>query len=388
MKKLLTLLFIGCLLSMKGFSQPQEISLVSPEFHENGSVTFQIYAPNAPEMKLNGSWMDDWNDRVDLVKDGEGVWSVTVENLKPEYYTYSYFLSGVKVLDPHNALVIRDGRNYFSGFLLSGDESRYYEVNEANSGTVQQIWYTSPSLNLDRRMVVYTPPGYETSGADYPVLYLLHGGGGDEKAWTELGLANRILDNLISSGEAKPMIVVMTNGNPNQTSSYFNTPGYSEDADPGFLNTMGNEEFEKSLVEDVIPFVENHYRVKPEREFRAVTGLSMGGWQTQRLAYHYPEVFNYYGVMSMGVIRTGAFGYEAEELIQNTRDKMEQLNELGFGLYWIACGTDDFLYDSVLHMVELLEENDFDYVYRESSGGHTWDRWRLYLTEFAPMLFQ
>ncbi len=388
MKKLLTLLFIGCLLSMKGFSQPQEISLVSPEFHENGSVTFQIYAPNAPEMKLNGSWMDDWNDRVDLVKDGEGVWSVTVENLKPEYYTYSYFLSGVKVLDPHNALVIRDGRNYFSGFLLSGDESRYYEVNEANSGTVQQIWYTSPSLNLDRRMVVYTPPGYETSGADYPVLYLLHGGGGDEKAWTELGLANRILDNLISSGEAKPMIVVMTNGNPNQSSSYFNTPGYSEDADPGFLNTMGNEEFEKSLVEDVIPFVENQYRVKPEREFRAVTGLSMGGWQTQRLAYHYPEVFNYYGVMSMGVIRTGAFGYEAEELIQNTRDKMEQLNELGFGLYWIACGTDDFLYDSVLHMVELLEENDFDYVYRESSGGHTWDRWRLYLTEFAPMLFQ
>ncbi|MCC5941513.1 MAG: hypothetical protein JJU37_08215 [Balneolaceae bacterium] len=388
MKKIATFLFFVFLLSIKGFSQPQEITVVSPEFLENGSVTFNILAPKAAEMKLQGSWMPDWNERIEMLKNSEGVWSVTVENLTPDYYTYSYFSNGVRLIDPHNALVIRDGRNHFSGFLLSGDESAYYEVNESNSGTLQEIWYPSASLNLERRMVVYTPPGYESSGEDYPVLYLLHGGGGDEKAWSDLGLANRILDNLIARGEAKPMLVVMTNGNPNQTSAWFNTPGYSEEADPGFLNTMGNEQFERSLVEDVIPFVERNFRVKPEREFRAVTGLSMGGWQTQRLAYHYPEVFNYYGVMSMGVIRTGAFGHEAEELIEHTKAKMNQLNELGFGLYWIACGTDDFLYDSVLHMVELLEEHDFDFIYRESSGGHTWDRWRLYLSEFAPMIFQ
>ncbi|TVR16772.1 MAG: glycosyl hydrolase [Balneolaceae bacterium] len=369
-------------------AQPQEITVVSPEFHEDGNVTFSILAPYAQEMKLHGSWMPDWNERIELVKGENGVWSVTVENLKPDYYTYSYFSNSLRMIDPHNALVIRDGRNHFSGFLLSGEESRYYEVNESHSGTLQEIWYSSPFLDLERRMVVYTPHGYETSGKKYPVLYLLHGGGGDEKAWSELGLANRILDNLIAGGEAEPMIVVMTNGNPNQTSSWFNTPGYSSEADPGFLNTMGNEQFERSLVDDVIPFIERNFRVIPEREYRAVAGLSMGGWQTQRLAYHHPEVFNYYGVMSMGVIRTGAFGYEVDELIEHTRIKMDQLNELGFELYWIACGIDDFLYDSVEHMVELLEANDFNFIYRESSGGHTWDRWRLYLSEFAPMLFK
>ncbi len=388
MKKYLLALISTLLMTTYVNAQPQEITVVSPEFLDNGSVTFSILAPNAEEMKLHGSWMPGWDERIELAKAENGVWSVTVENLDPDYYTYSYFSNGLRLIDPHNALVIRDGRNHFSGFLLSGEASRYYEVNESQSGTLQEIWYPSPFLDLDRRMVVYTPHEYETSDKKYPVLYLLHGGGGDEKAWTELGLANRILDNLIASGEAEPMIVVMANGNPNQTSSWFNTPGYSSEADPGFLNTMGNEQFERSLVEDVIPFIESNFRAIPEREYRAVTGLSMGGWQTQRLAYHYPEMFNYYGVMSMGVIRMGAFGYEADELIEHTITKMDQLNELGFELYWIACGTDDFLYDSVEHMVELLEARDFNFIYRKSDGGHTWDRWRLYLSEFAPMLFK
>ena len=389
MKKLTTLLFLFMLMvSVECFSQAQQIQVKSPEFQENGAVTFSILAPDADEMLLHGSWIPDWNERIPLTKNEEGIWSVTVENLKPEYYTYSYFSNGVKILDPNNALIIRDGRNHFSGFLLKGEASKYYEVNEKSAGTLHDIWYPSHFLNMDRRMVIYTPPGYEYSDQEYPVLYLLHGGGGDEKAWSELGLANRILDNLIAEGKAEPMLVVMTNGNPDQTSAWHHTPGYNDAAEASFTTMMGNQQFERSLVKDVVPFVEANFRVKSDRENRAVTGLSMGGWQTQRLAFHFPEMFNYYGVMSMGVIRNGAFGVEGDELIEQTKQKMEKLNELGYDLYWIACGTDDFLYDSVEHMVEILEDNDFDFIYRESSGGHTWDRWRLYLSEFATMLFR
>jgi enterochelin esterase family protein len=157
----------------------------------------------------------------------------------------------------------------------------------------------------------------------------------------------------------------------------------TDSADP-----MATGRFEKGMIVDVIPFIESEYRVKTGKENRAVTGLSMGGWQTQKLSLKYPDTFNYFGVMSMGIIEETQFGMDAQAHLDLTNQNIDDLQESGYELYWIACGTDDFLFESVNHMREVLDGHDFEYLYRESEGGHTWDNWRLYLSEFVPMLFQ
>jgi enterochelin esterase-like enzyme len=370
-------------------AQFQQSPIVSPEMKEDGSVTFRLMAPAADTVRISGSWMAGWGTSELLTKNGDGLWEITIQDLKPDYYNYSYRVDGVRNTDPSNPWVMRDVRNTFSAFILPGDESRILSLSSGKQGTIHEVWYPSPALDFDqRRMKVYLPPGYHNSSETYPVLYLLHGGGGDEEAWTELGLANRILDNLINSGEAKPMLVVMTNGNPNQTSTWHVNPGHEPPRQTESVNPMANTRFEDSLVADVIPFIESRYRVKSGREHRAVTGLSMGGWQTQQLAMAYPEVFDYFGVMSMGLIRASQFGMDAEEHLERTRQNLGKLQETGYKLYWVACGTDDFLFDSVIHFREVLDDLGFNYVYRETGGGHTWDIWRQYLSEFAPMLFR
>ena len=151
-----------------------------------------------------------------MTKGDNGVWSATIGPLKPEYYVYVFVVDGVQTLDPQNIFHVRDGQRYGNALRIAGEFSRGYAVNEVPHGTVHLVWYPSPALKLTRRLYVYTPPGYETGTARYPVFYLLHGGGGDEDAWTTLGRAPQIMDNLIAQGKAKPMIVVMTNENSNQ----------------------------------------------------------------------------------------------------------------------------------------------------------------------------
>jgi enterochelin esterase family protein len=233
-------------------------------------------------------------------------------------------------------------------------------------------------------MFVYTPPGYHGSKEKYPVLYLLHGGGGDEEAWPTLGVAPVILDNLINSGKAEPMIVVMTNGNPSQASSQTITPKLPE-VDQSAAR-MANMLFEKSLVNDVIPYIESNFRVKVDKENRALTGLSMGGLQTMNTSFANPDLFNYIGVMSMGFADLSRFGIEVDH--SKRAEQILALKEANPKLYWIACGKDDFLYQSVVTMRDELDKHDFDYIFRESTGGHTWTNWRIYLSEFAPMLFK
>lgn len=388
-KSLLILLSISGLFTTNALSQFQPSPIVSPEIHENGTVTFRVMAPAADSVKISGSWMTGWGSSEKLTKGTEGVWELNISDLKPDYYNYSYNIDGVRTVDPHNSWVIRDVWNTFSAFILPGKESEFMQLSDQLNGTIQEVWYPSPTLSMEqRRMKVYLPPNYDQTNQDYPVLYLLHGGGGDENAWTELGLANRIMDNLIHSGNAKPMIVVMTNGNPNQESAWHMAPGHTPARASDSQNPMATVRFENSLIADVIPFIESRYRVKSSKENRAVTGLSMGGWQTQKLALHYPDMFDYYGVMSMGIIRESQFAMSAQNHLDLTNQNISNLKESGYKLYWIACGTDDFLFDSVNHMREVLDGHDFDYIYRETDGGHTWDRWRLYLSEFVPMLFQ
>src|SRR5262245_17672414 len=190
----------------------------SPEIHPDRTVTFRLLAPNATEVILNGDWDNGRN--LKMTKGDGGVWSTTVGPLAPQLWGYWFAVDGVKALDPGNAETQRDGMRYDNLLMISGQESEWWDFKNVPHGTVQAVWYPSPTLKqANRRMMVYTPPGYETSTQKYPVLYLLHGGGGDEDAWLTMGRANIIVDNLIAAGKAKPMIIVMPNGNATQTVS-------------------------------------------------------------------------------------------------------------------------------------------------------------------------
>jgi enterochelin esterase family protein len=287
-------------------------------------------------------------------------------------------------MDPGNIRVMRDGARYASMLLIPGASSDLYQVQDVPHGTLAKVWYESPTLELTRRMYVYTPPAYNSGKEKYPVLYLLHGGGGDEDAWSTLGRTCQIMDNLIAQGKAKPMIVVMTNGNPGDAASPGEAPPKKAASSQNDMFRMGSGVFEKSLVNDVIPYVEKHYRTLPGKENRAVSGLSMGGMQTMNLAFDHSEFFDYFGVMSMGLPNPDPSG---RTWFQDVDKRMENLESNGYKLYWIACGTDDFLYEAAQNLVAKMEEHNLKFTYRESSGGHTWSNWRIYLSELAPLLF-
>ena len=387
---------IGLMVSLPSFAQEvgQVERLVSPEISASNDVTFRLKAPSAGSVKLSGNWMPmvanangqgTSRQLVDLVKDQNGVWSTQVKALAPELYGYTFIVDGVTTLDPANLKVARDGTFRTESLLyVSGPSSELYWAKTGPKGSVHQIWYDSKTLNLTRRMQVYTPPGYEDSKEAYPVLYLLHGGGGDEEAWPTLGVAANILDNLINAGKAKPMIVVMTNGNPGQAAANVVTPAIPASTLP--VGGMGSMLFEKSLVADVIPYIENHFRAKKNKESRALTGLSMGGLQTMNTSFEHPSLFNYIGVMSMGFADMSRFGIKLD--VSKRDQQIEDLKKAKPALYWIACGKDDFLYDSVVTMRKELDKHTFPYQYRESAGGHTWTNWRVYLSEFAGMIFK
>ena len=372
-------------IGQQAIAQFRRNPVVSAEIHPDNKVTFRILAPKATEVKLAGDWLG-FGKELPLVKNDTGLWALTVDPLAPELYGYNFMVDGVYTLDASNALIKRDGVRNISFFMIKGKESELYEPKHGPKGMLSEVWYKSPTLDLTRRMYVYTPPGYEDGKDSYPVLYLLHGGGGDEDAWTALGMANVILDNLINAGKAKPMLVVMTNGNPDQTAAMIEAPAKlpQQETTGGFA--MANKKFEESLVKDVVPYIESHYRVKTGRSNRAITGLSMGGWQTMNTTFDNPEMFDFIGVMSMGFVKNNPFGLPDNGA--GREPSILALKKANPKIYWIACGKDDFLYDSVVNLRNTLDGQGFKYVYRESPGGHTWNNWRIYLSEFAPMLFK
>nr|WP_319271339.1 alpha/beta hydrolase-fold protein [uncultured Draconibacterium sp.] len=374
-------------------SQAQEIQrnrgpqVVSPEIAKDNSVTFRIHSADAKSVSVNGSWMG-MGESLEMTKGDEAVWSAKTGVLKPSMYHYNFILDGVSLLDPTNPQAMRDGRRYASTLIIPGEGSEFVEVNDVPHGALTKVWYDSPTLDLNRRMYVYTPPGYADSKEKYPVLYLLHGGGGDEDAWTSLGRANYILDNLIAAGKAKPMIVVMTNGNPDQTvaiSDQKMKPAENAPAGGGPM-TMGAMDFPNSIVKDVIPYIEKHYRVLTNKENRALAGLSMGALQTQLTGMNNPELFNYLGVFSIGLQME--FGDTTTDLIKAYDTNLDVLKKNGFKLFYIGLGKEDFVYEGVTLLRKKLDEHDFDYIYNETGGGHTWANWRTYLLDYAPRLFK
>jgi len=359
--------------------------VVSPEIHSDNSTTLRLFAPDASKITVSGSWMEGWGASEALVRNDTGLWSLTVGPLEPEIYTYTLSVDGITLMDPGNIRVMRDGARHASMLIVPGKASDLYQVQNVPHGTLSKVWYDSPTLELTRRMYVYTPPGYNSGKGKYPVFYLLHGGGGDEDAWATLGRTCQIMDNLIAEGRAKSMIVVMTNGNPGDAASPGEAPPKKVGASQDDMFRMGSGIFEKSLVNDVIPFVEKHYRTRKGRENRAVSGLSMGGMQTMNLAFDHSETFDYFGVMSMGLPEPDPSG---RVWFQDVDKRIKNLVSNDYKLYWIGCGTDDFLYEAALNLVAKMEENKLQFTYRESSGGHTWSNWRIYLSEFAPLLFK
>lgn len=346
----------------------------SPVVEADNKVTFKVHSSKAQTVTINGSWMG-YGQTTPLVKGADNVWSVTVGPLEPSMYHYNFFIDSVSTIDPKNAHALRDGVRYASMLLVPGDGAKLFEVGDVPHGSLSQVWYNSPSLKLNRRMYVYTPPGYDSSKDSYPVLYLLHGGGGDEDAWTSLGRANYILDNLIAQGKAKPMIIVMTNGNAFQTSSLRTAPNAPVVTRETFMKYAGL--FEASLVKDVIPYVEKNYRVKANKESRAVAGLSMGGMHTITASIEYPDVFGYIGVFSSGIFQPSP----------DQEAKFMALKKAGTNKYWVACGKDDFVMESNKRLLDMLNKTGIKHEYFENAGGHTWANWRTYLSMFAPMLF-
>ena len=251
-------------LAMLGMTGPK-----SPEVAADGAVTFRLKAPDARAVGVSGNWQPGMMAApLSMTKGDDGAWQLTVNGLKPEIYTYNFVVDGVRTLDPGNVNVMRDGIRFLSAVTIPGAGSDLFMVKNVPHGTVEQVWYPSPSLGMAaRRMYVYTPAGYESSPDRYPVFYLLHGGGGDEDAWDNLGRAREILDNLIAAGKAKPMIVVMTNGNYNQTAA----PGIMPQVEtpPSAATSSGMAQmlkFSDSIVADVIPFVDKRYRtIRPPR---------------------------------------------------------------------------------------------------------------------------
>ncbi len=367
-------------------------SIISPEVNPDKTVTFRISAPEASSVSVSGSWMSGGGfgqpaPKKDLVKSDSGIWSYTTETLSPDLYRYSFMVDGVRTMDPSNAHAIRDVATLSNIFIVGGGIADLYKVSDVPHGTVAFRWYESPGNNKSRRLTVYTPNGYERSTSRYPVLYLLHGIGGDEEAWIGSGRAVQILDNLIAQGKAEPMIVVMTNGNVYQQASPGN--GSTGLVQPRMMlpNTMDGK-FEETFI-DVMNFIESNYRTIEEKEGRAIAGLSMGGFHTANISMHYPDKFDYVGLFSSALgVRPN--GESTAEVYQNQDQKLKQQMENGVELYWMAIGEDDM--DMILRGNEALrkkmDDMGMEYTYKETTGGHTWDNWRAYLVEFTQLIFK
>jgi len=369
------------------FRMPPRI--ISPELLPDNKVTFRIYAKDATKITVAGEWQTAPNATEALVRNDTGLFILTVGPLKPELYGYNFIVDGVPTIDLNNVQVRRDGARYGNFFIIPGTESDlYFQKNGVPHGNVSKVWYNSPVLEMDRRVYVYTPAGYENGNQKYPVFYLLHGAGGDEDAWTNMGRAAQIMDNLIAQGKARPMIVVMTNGNANQSGAQneVTNPPVQGDGMAAYQRLAGR--FESHLVKDLIPFIEKNYKVFTDKDNRAIAGLSMGGMHTQTITNDNPGMFSYIGVFSMGIMSFGQPNQDAAKIEQERDIKIEALKKSGYKLYWIACGKDDFVYQGVITLRNTLDKHNFKYVYRESTGGHTWANWRIYLSEYAPQLFR
>lgn len=401
MKKLFltVVLSLGCCIATMG---QETIALntgdiTSPELNaDTRRATFRMAAPNAQKVELEASFLPpmkvqtpfgemEQTGRVAMQRDANGVWSYTSDPLESEMHTYCFYVDGVRMLDPNNVYQLRDIATYTSYLLVDGECSNYL-VHNVKHGTLAKVWYPAPKLGMEeRRMTVYTPAGYEDNPTRrYPVLYLLHGAGGDENAWSELGRAQHILDNLIAQGKAEPMIVVMPNGNGAQKA----VPGEYENSmyKPSFMNPRTMEGSIEVAFPDLVNWIDSHYRTLADKQHRAIAGLSMGGFHSLYISANNPQMFGYVGLFSAAVSRQGQG--ENGFIYQDLDRKLAQQFSPAPYLYYIAIGRTDFLYKDNVDFRQRLDAKGYKYKYVETDGGHIWKNWRIYLNQFVPQLFK
>lgn len=402
MKRLITTGF-ALLFAISSFAQQAlwgGVSVESPVINEDGTVTFRYQAPKAVKVTVSGDFlpsqtmvfkMGDQEITYDAPGVGElkeganGIWEYTTDfKVNPDMYTYTFNVDGNTVIDNNNIWVNRDIASLTSVLLVPGGRADLYTIQDVPHGTVSKVWYESATAGFDRRMSVYTPAGYDPTGKTrYPVLYVLHGIGGDEDAWLDQGRAAQVLDNLIAQGQAKPMIVVFTNGNISQEAAPGqNATGYIRPT-TDLPQTMEGT-FETAFPE-IVNFIDSNYKTIAKKQSRAICGLSMGGFHTLYISVNNPDMFGYSGMFSAAI---GVNDTSVSPIYQDFDQKLATYFSKKPNLLWIGCGSTDFLIEANQGFVKKLQENNYPHEYLENDGGHIWKNWRIYLTEFVPKLFK
>jgi enterochelin esterase family protein len=340
----------------------------SPEIAADRRVTFRIAAKNASAVSVG----IEGSAPRPMQKDNSGVWTVTTEPLEPDFYGYSFNVDGARVFDSANPGLVPNLLNPRSLLHVPGDRSAPWEIKDVPHGTVHRHVYASPIGGDARDLFVYTPPGYDASSSTrYPVLYLLHGFSDDASAWTAVGFANIILDNLIASGSARPMIVAMPLG--------YGAPEIVRTAprDEAIAN-RNVDRFRDMMISEIIPMVERSYRAATDRESRAIAGLSMGGGEALFVGLNHLDRFSAVGGFSSAV-RDGA-EQRFPHLTSSANIKLRTL--------WIACGTSDGLFEPNRKFRDWLTAKQITFTAVDTPGAHTWMVWRRNLAAFAPLLFR
>lgn len=364
MRMVILLLVLACTASQLEAAASRRQVILSPEAHSDGRVTFRLKAPNAKSVGVNVQFARGVRP---MTRNKSGLWSITLGPAEPEIYEYSFVADGLQIVDPANSWLkvwLRNAKNLVE---IPGKKPMFFQQQHVPHGTIHLHKYPSKSLGVPRGLYIYTPPGYETSkNVTYPVLYLLHGMGDTEDAWTIVGRANLIADNLLAGKKAIPMVIVMP---------YGHTPS----APPDMRSIGKYGAFEKDLIEDVIPYVQKHYRVSKDQKNRAIAGLSMGGGQSLTIGLGNLELFGWVGAFSSAVPRE----QNLDNLLSNLKAKNDKLN-----LLWIGCGKKDFLFQANQKLIERLNTDNIKHVAHITDGGHEWRLWRRYLNVLVPLLFK
>ena len=413
--------------------------IISPKINPDKTVTFTLFRPDAEEVLLRGSFVSKafsvrtpagvfGKEGIVQMERVEDCWCYTTEPLESEMYTYCFEVDGKRVTDPSNDNLVEDNGQDYSFFIIDGGLADIYIGQEVPHGSVEQAWYDSSIQGTPkRRMSIYLPPGYGTDAvSEYPVLYLLHGSGGNENSWTGAGRAAEILDNMIAGGQCVPMVVVMPNGIVSKASA--------DDKEPDNGGQPGNEnilsmfgEIEKAFVPEVVSYVESHYRVGKNKHDRAIAGLSLGGLHTLFISANNPDCFDYVGLFSaqttnalddeklekagslaQGIknitdlfqiftkgtvgerisILTGGINKDGLSTYNKLDEKLENQFKSPPRLYYIAVGRDDFVKKINDDFRTKLDDKKYKYYYNETDGGHNWENWRKYLVDFLPKIFK
>ncbi|MDE7403097.1 MAG: hypothetical protein K2M87_06770 [Muribaculaceae bacterium] len=404
----------------------------SPVINIDNSVTFNYYNPDADEVIIKGSIAPSYKILGLINKDGKlemqrkgGYWTYTTKPLPSELYTYRFEVEAdddFVTIDPLNKSVVRDVADSLSYFIIPGGIGDDYMDQDVAHGKIEKVWYPSTLNGMSkRRMSIYLPADYTLSDSQkYPVLYLLHGSGGDEEDWLDNGRAGQILDNLIASGRCRPMIVVMPNGNVDIAAAPGQDPDNPDIQPSGDNKSSMLGKFEAVFIDEIVNYIDSNYRTIPKKEQRAIAGLSMGGFHTKYISLNYPDYFDYIGLFS--ALPTNLY-QDNTKSIRSLKDAWKSLKKEIIGssevdgtpakantlnpetiyddedsklkkqfsnapkLYYVAIGKDDFLKQLNDEYRHKLTGQGYVYEYVESEGGHTWDNWRKYLVDFLPRIF-